>query len=74
MNIDDAIEYLQKEKKHGVKNIIVAWWSADMFKREDDATWSEMTGWVDDNMDWSATHGALEDLMNYFQPTGANEE
>lgn len=74
MNIDDAIEYLQREKKRGVKNIIVAWWTADQFKREDDDTWAEMTGWLDDNMEWSVTHCALNDLIKHFQPESHDEQ
>lgn len=74
MNIDDAIEYLKAEKKRGIENIIIAWWSADMFNRKDDATWAELTGLVDDNMDWATTHRALDDLMHHLEPILTEEQ
>jgi hypothetical protein len=66
MTIDEAIENLKDAKKKGVKNIILAWWAADMFGREDDETWQNDAAVVDEHMDWSATHDAIVDTIALF--------
>ena len=64
MKIKQAIKQLQELEKDGVKNIILAFWEADDFDREDDKSWAEDVEIVDDSFDWSATH---EDLNNYIE-------
>ena len=64
MKIKQAIKELQELEKNGVKNIILAFWEADDFDREDDKSWAEDVEIVDDSFDWSATH---EDLNNYIE-------
>ena len=64
MKIKQAIKELQELEKNGVKNIILAFWEADNFDREDDKDWAEDVEIVDDSFDWSATH---EDLNNYIE-------
>jgi len=64
MKIKQAIKELQELEKNGVKNIILAFWEADNFDREDDKAWAEDVEIVDDSFDWSATH---EDLNNYIE-------
>lgn len=41
MTIDEAIERLKEAKDEGVKNIILAFWDAEMFQTEDDAKWAD---------------------------------
>lgn len=64
MNIDEAIENLQHAKKSGVKNIILAWWSADQFQRSDDDQWAADAETVEDKMDWAETHDAIHDILD----------
>ena len=64
MKIKQAIKQLQELEKDGVKNIILAFWEADNFDREDDKDWAEDVEIVDDSFDWSATH---DDLNNYIE-------
>ena len=64
MKIKQAIKELQELEKNGVKNIILAFWEADNFDREDDKDWAEDVEIVDDSFDWSATH---DDLNNYIE-------
>ena len=69
MKIKQAIKQLQELEKDGVKNIILAFWEADNFDREDDKDWAEDVELVDDSFDWSATH---EDLNNYIESLNYN--
>jgi hypothetical protein len=64
MRIKQAIKELQELEKHGVKNIILAFWEADGFEKEDDESWAEDVEIVEDSFDWSATH---EDLTNFIE-------
>ena len=41
MTVDEAIENLKAAKKRGVKNIVLAYWEADQFDREDDDVWAD---------------------------------
>lgn len=58
MNINDAIKMLRDAKKEGVKSIVFAYWTADMFDREDDEAWEASASAADD-IDWSMTHDLL---------------
>jgi hypothetical protein len=64
MKIDEAIEALQEEKKNGTKNIILAYWTAEDFEREDDLAWREDLEILDTDLDWSATHEDLQDALD----------
>lgn len=66
MTIDEAIENLKDAKKSGVKNIILAWWAADMFDRADDDTWQHDADVAEEHMDWSATHDSIADTISLF--------
>lgn len=64
MRIKQAIKELQNLEKEGVKNIILAFWEAYDFDREDDSDWAEDVEIVDDSFDWSNTH---EDLNTFIE-------
>ena len=66
MKIDEAIENLKDEKNRGAKNIIVAWWGASGFGRQDDETWEHATKMVERNHDWSATHEDLQSTLTLY--------
>lgn len=66
MTIDEAIDNLKRAKKNGVKSVILAWWSADMFARPDDSDWERAAEIVEDKMDWSATHSDLTSVLDLY--------
>jgi hypothetical protein len=63
MSIDDAIKQLQDAKESGVRHIVLAYWEADMFDREDDDSWAACAQRMED-IDWSMTHDMLSDELN----------
>jgi len=71
MTVDEAIENLKAAKKRGAKNIILAYWEADQFQREDDDVWADAAERVERKMDWSHTHDDIRELIElYTGPTG----
>ena len=52
MKIEKAIEMLKEAQKHGAKSIILAYWEADMFEREDDESWEIDSEYIENEMDW----------------------
>jgi hypothetical protein len=64
MKIEEAIKALQEEKKNGIKNVIMAYWTADSFEREDDTAWKEDLEILDTELDWSATHEDLQSALD----------
>lgn len=67
MKIDDAIKYLQERKAQGVKHIVLAYWEADMFERNDDSAWASDAEHIEDNADWSAAHDQMTELLNDYK-------
>lgn len=67
MTVDEAIKNLQQAKARGVKNIILAYWEAYGFGRNDDESWEEMAEHVESKMDWSRTHEDLDCLLEEFE-------
>ena len=63
MNIEDAIAQLIEEKNNGTQSIILAYWKADLFGREDDDEWHSDTELVEAEMDWSRAHDQMDDLL-----------
>jgi len=63
MTIDEAIERLKEAKDEGVKNIILAFWDAEMFQTEDDAKWADKADDVEMTFDWSNTHSELQTYL-----------
>ena len=63
MKIEEAIAQLIQEKNNGTKSIILAYWKADLFDREDDDGWHADTELVENEMDWSRTHDQMDDLI-----------
>ena len=53
MKIEDAIESLKKAQSEGLKSIIMAYWEASSFDRQDDAEWEKDCESVEEIMDWS---------------------
>jgi len=68
MKIKDAIKLLKEEEKNGVKNIILAYWTAEAFNRKDDSSWKEDVRIVDSDYDWSADQEAIEDMLESLKP------
>jgi len=65
MKIEDAIESLKKAQTSGVKSIIIAFWEASVFDRQDDAEWEKDCKFVEEDMDWSfPTEDIIEILEN----------
>jgi hypothetical protein len=64
MKIKQAIKELKELEKQGVKNIILAFWEAEDFDRDEDKSWVEDMEILDDSFDWSSTH---EDLNNFME-------
>jgi len=64
MKIKQAIKELQGLEKQGVKNIILAFWEAKDFDRDEDKSWVEDMEILHDSFDWSSTH---EDLNNFME-------
>jgi hypothetical protein len=67
MKIKQAIKELQELEKAGVKNIILAFWEAEGFDREDDNDWAEDVEIVDDSFDWSNAHEELNTFIESLQ-------
>ena len=63
MTIDDAIKQLEDAKRNGKKNIVLAWWDASCFNRDDDNDWGAVCDIVEDKMDWSDAHEQMTDLI-----------
>jgi hypothetical protein len=63
MSIDDAIKELQEAKARGVKSLVLAYWEASAFDRQDNEDWAYASEWVGDSMDWSAAHAAIISLL-----------
>jgi hypothetical protein len=63
MTIDEAIDNLKSAKEQGVKNIVLAWWAADMFGRKDDENWEHDSGLIEEKMDWSSTHDQITEML-----------
>jgi len=68
MKIKDAIKLLKEEEKNGVKNIILAYWTAEAFNRKDDSSWREDVDIVDSDYDWSADQEAIQDIFESLKP------
>lgn len=66
MTINDAIAALERAKARGVKSVILAWWEADMFDRQDNEDWERATEIVEDKMDWSAAHSDLHSVLDLY--------
>jgi hypothetical protein len=64
MKIEEAIKALQEEKKNGTKNVIMAYWTAEDFEREDDAAWQEDLEIIDTDMEWSNAHEDLQSALD----------
>lgn len=64
MSIDEAIKCLRQAKSRGVKNIVFAFWEADMFDCKDDGAWADACDKADDGFDWSHTHDDLQDFFS----------
>ena len=71
MTIDEAIQNLKDAKKRGVKSIVLAWWDASMFDREDDDEWAADVEQIDDKFDWSSTQ---EDILMSLEALATNDE
>ena len=73
MTIEEAIDLLKEQKEKGVKNIILAWWDAQMFDQEDNDQWASAVNSVEDKLDWSLAHESISDALSYFDQEGHKE-
>ena len=65
MTIDDAIEELQHFKKIGIKNLVMACWSASLFNVKDDEKWAEMCEEADSTSSiWDGPFDAIEEIVD----------
>jgi hypothetical protein len=64
MNINDAIKMLRNAKKEGVKDIVLAYWTADMFDQKEGDAWAEISGIIEDDMDWSMAHDQMSQIAD----------
>jgi epoxyqueuosine reductase QueG len=67
MTIDEAIKNLENAKAKGAKAIIMAWWDAELFQKQDDHEWQAIAEQVESQMDWSSTHYDLSDLISELE-------
>lgn len=66
MTVDEAIENLKAEKRRGTKSVIIAWWNADQFQREDNDAWEHAAEVVERKHDWSSTHDDLAMALDLY--------
>lgn len=66
MTIDEAIENLKDAKRRGVKSVILAWWDALDFSRQDDEAWEHAAEMVERKHDWSSTHEDLQMTLDLY--------
>lgn len=74
MSINDAIKQLKERKAQGVKHVVLAYWEADMFEREDDDKWAADAEHIENNMDWSRAHEGMDDLLGSNDDEEEDEE
>jgi hypothetical protein len=66
MTVDEAIQNLKAAKKRGIKSIVLAYWEADQFQREDNDEWEHAAGLVERKMDWSGTHDDIAMTLDLY--------
>jgi hypothetical protein len=66
MTIEEAIENLEAARQRGVKSVILAYWEADQFQREDNEEWEHAAELVERKMDWSGTHDDLAMTLDLY--------
>jgi hypothetical protein len=72
MTIDDAIKQLEDAKRNGKKNIVLAWWDASCFNREDNGDWAVICDRIDHKMDWSNAHDDISETIRYAESLDTN--
>jgi hypothetical protein len=69
MKIDEAIKRLNDAKEEGIKSIVIAWWEASAFEKEDgvpfsdDDTWERLIESFEDQVDWSRSQEDIQFLI-----------
>jgi hypothetical protein len=64
MKIEEAIAQLIEEKANGTQSIVLAYWKADLFCREDDEGWHSDTELLESETDWSRVHDQMIDIIS----------
>jgi hypothetical protein len=64
MKIEEAIAQLIEEKANGTQSIVLAYWKADLFCREDDEGWHSDTETLESETDWSRVHDQMIDIIS----------
>lgn len=60
MSIEEAIQMLEKMKKNGVKNLVVATWDAKCFDMEDGEEWGAIAETLEHKIDWSHAYDQMQ--------------
>ena len=64
MSIEEAIELLKSEAENGNKSIILAYWTAEMFGKENGEEWDGFVATVEDKMDWAMAHEEMSCIID----------
>jgi hypothetical protein len=65
MKVKDALAALQGHDPE--QDLIIAWWYAENFDREEDEKWSELADLTDSKMDWSGIHEDIDFFLGYAE-------
>jgi hypothetical protein len=55
---------LKQRKTKGVKNIVFAYWEADMFDEKDNDKWWDIANTIENEMDWSMTYDQMHQIRD----------
>jgi hypothetical protein len=66
MKVKDAIAQLM-EHEDKEQDIVIAWWYADSFDREEDEEWSKLCDLTDRKMDWSGVHEDIDGFLSFAE-------
>lgn len=69
MTIDEAIEGLLESKGKGVQNIILGYWTADLFDKKDNAEWAGICNRIEDTLSWDYAFDAIQTAIDLDDKT-----
>ena len=67
MRIEEAIQMLEKMKKNGVKNLVVATWDAKCFDLEEGEEWGAIAETLEHKTDWSHAYDRMQWLIDLVE-------
>ena len=74
MRIESAIKMLEEEKEKGTKSVFIAYWTADLFGREDDEQWEEDVETAERKTDLSHAHDDISAYLEMIEENNREEE